>query len=240
MAKPEKLWIAAMTVTIILISYPQALTASGGETMAGLLTSRLTVKQMKTWKSIEEIVFAEDDAGRMIHPKLYRLWHDLETSGHAVYIELSDRRSSAGPVGWCDIEKLDPMGQKHTLVIRLDLCMIDQAVVGEAARRADGFIPLQGLNKIERYAEVLGHELAHAITLLRDSDYLALFLRFKAEAREYLRNHGAMPVGQASDQDRRSDIRSKLEKPAEAAEVEIWQELTAGQAGRIKAPVRTR
>lgn len=64
------------------------------------------------------------------------------------------------------LEKYDPTGQHHIAVIELRPRVIDRTRVGSEVQRPDGLIPFEGLGKEERYAEVLGHELAHAADIL--------------------------------------------------------------------------
>ncbi len=103
-------------------------------------------------------------------------------------------------------------------MIRLNLGMIDRALVSELSRRDDGFVPLAGLSKIERYAEVLGHELAHVAELLTNSDYRSLYLQRQALA-----------DARSQDVQAIQRLSSLIEGPAEAAEVKVWGELTAGR-----------
>src|ERR1051326_4823204 len=137
--------------------------------VTGILTDRLSPNELRRWSAIERFVLDKDSSEQPLYPTLYDLWNWIESNGHAVYIELpaakSGRNCTAGSFG---IEQVDPEGKRHVAVIRLYLNTIDQAVVGPPAARDDGFIPLAGLNKEERYGEVLGHELAHAVYILSD------------------------------------------------------------------------
>src|SRR5215470_1731075 len=134
---------------------------------SGLITSRLSIKELERWNEIERIVFAEDVDRRPLHPVLRNLWEQVETSGHAVFVEIaSSTRPSTCTAGSFAIERFDPNGEKHIAVIRLNLSSIDQAYVGSDSARDSGFVPFEGLSKEERYVEVLGHELAHAVHIL--------------------------------------------------------------------------
>jgi hypothetical protein len=106
--------------------------------------------------------------------------------------------------------------------MRLNLGMIGRARICEANRRAGGFIPFAGLRKKERYAEVLGHELTHAVLLLLDADYLGLYLQRKAQF------YCSSPDSRLID-----SLTSLIEGPAEAAEEEIWRELKAGRESKM-------
>src|SRR5512136_674428 len=57
--------------------------------VTGILTDRLTKSQIKSWKSILEIVLARGSEGRAVHPALCELYHQADTSGHEIQIELS-------------------------------------------------------------------------------------------------------------------------------------------------------
>jgi hypothetical protein len=182
----------------------------------GILTDRLTKSQLKAWKRILAVIFARDPQGRLLHPKLYGLYQDAETSGKGIRIELSTRISPYGPVAWCKTRREADSAQEEPVVIRLNLGLIDGAVTSPLARRIDGFIPFAGLGKKERYAEALGHELAHAVGFLLNTEYMEYY-------QEIDRLKGAAdggPKGEAIER-----LISLIEKPAESAELEIWQEL---------------
>jgi hypothetical protein len=199
---------------------PQA-TANPGAA-GGILTDRLNKSQLRIWESIVEIVLAEDGEGRPAHPKLYGLYHQAEISGHEIHIELSSDRATLRAGGWCGIEPGTGSTQKDVIFIRLNLGMIDRATATEVSRRADGFIPLAGLTKTRRYAEVLGHELAHIIRLLANPEYRGLYLE-----RQALADAGSREIQVIGK------LTSLIEKPAESAEIEIWRELTAGPGPKL-------
>ena len=69
------------------------------------------------------------------------------------------------------MERFDPDGQQHVAGLRLNRLTIDLAAFGKQYRPVDGFIPFQDLNRIRRYAEVLGYELTHAYCILNDPHY---------------------------------------------------------------------
>jgi hypothetical protein len=190
--------------------------------VTGVLTDRLKKSHLKAWESIMEIVLAKDGEGRPAHPTLYGLYRQADVSGHEIQIELSTQRATLRAVGFCRIERHAEEDQKQVVLIRLNLGMIDRAISSELTRRADGFIPFAGLRKKERYAEVLGHELAHVVQLLTNPDYRGL----------YLERQGLADAGSQDIQFIRS-LTSSIEKPAEAVEVEIWRELTAGREPKM-------
>ncbi len=223
----RSVWLAAMFFAILVISSDAAAqeperpggtaqTTLTPRKVAGVLTDRLNKSHLKAWESIMEIVLAKDGEGRPAHPVLYGLYHQADASGHEIQIELSMQRSTLRAVGFCRIERHTEGAQKQVVLIRLNLGMIDRAIASELTRRADGFIPFEGLKRKERYAEVLGHELAHVVQLT-NPEYRGLYLERQALA----------DAGSEDIQFIRS-LTLSIEKPAEAAEVEIWRELTAG------------
>lgn len=199
---------------------------SENDVARGILTDRLTSRHLRIWGSIRKIVFARNRSSRIIHPKLRALWNEAETSGHVIYIELSDIMSLSR-AGQFMIEKLDPMGQRHTAVIRINLSIINLVYVGQSARRADGLIPFAGLRSEERYAEVLGHELAHAVRTFQDAGHLKLSLELDQEIKQL--NFGPRGLvdesGNQERWDRIARLSRRIEQPAEAQETDIWHEL---------------
>jgi hypothetical protein len=125
-------------------------------------------------------------------------------------------------VGICRIELHTEGAPKEVVLIRLNLGMIDRAIASERSRRADGFVPFAGLEKKERYAEVLGHELAHVVRLLTNPDYSGLYRQ-----RQALADTGSQDIQVIGR------LTSLIESPAEAAEVEIWRELAADREPKM-------
>jgi hypothetical protein len=208
---------------------------SNARSSAGLRTDRLSGKDLKKWKRLVEIVMAEDLEGRPSHPTLRRLWDTVDASGHTIFIEMPDTKSYFA--GRFEVTTADPEGRAHVGVILLNLRAIDRASTGPAAVRADGFTPFKGLDKIERYAEVLGHELAHAVWHLSSPDQARLAQQLQGRMEEQVRtlqtawsgeNRGADPA-RPSSLDR---LAAELEVPAEAAERTIWEELRASRRSR--------
>jgi hypothetical protein len=202
----------------------------------GILTDRLAKGHLSIWKSITAVVFAKDKTGQLKHPKLFDLWQKVDMSGHVVFVELvSQEGAYGGNAGKFRIETLDPGGKRHISSIRLNLRTIERAAVDEGERREDGCLPFAGLGNKERYAEVLGHELAHAATILCDREFLRLYQDLEREAGEY---HRCL-----AGQDRQVDelemrlakiqrLTREFEWPARSAELEICRELVTGR-GRI-------
>ena len=135
------------------------------------------------------------------------------------------------------VEKFDPDGQKHIAAIRLCLPVIDRVIVRKRAPHEDGFIQYEGLRKKERYAEALGHELAHAVWILGDHRHARLVEDLGREVDELYRRRQAAH-GEVWNEQMRKHLKriqswmDQIEKPAETAEVEVWQELLESRRGR--------
>ncbi len=219
---------AAMSACILMISSSAGAQEAGrgqgtaegvpnaGKVTGGVLTDRLQESQLNAWESIMEIVLARDAQGRPAHPVLYELYYQADMSGYEIQIELSTQRSILRAVGFCRIERPADRTPREVVLIRLNLGMIDRALASELTRRADGFVPFAGLRKRERYAEVLGHELAHVVRLVTHPDYMRLYRERQALADTGSRDYQTI-----------GSLTSAIEKPAEAAEVEVWRELAA-------------
>jgi hypothetical protein len=195
-----------------------AATRQGCAQVSGIVLDRLSRQQLKAWKSITEVVLATDRGGRPMYPLLYDLYRRVDSSGHVIQMEISTQRATLCAAGLCRIEFHPERPQPEVILIRLNLGMIDRAIASEISRRKDGFVPLAGLSRRERYAEVLGHELAHVAELLTNSDYRNIYLERQALADN--RSQDVRVVQQ---------LTSLIEGPAEAAEVMVWRELRAGQ-----------
>jgi hypothetical protein len=198
----------------------------------GIRMDRLSPKQLRVWKAIEAKVFAKDASGRLRYPKLNSLWRSVETSGNLVYVELPAPKARYDrEAGKFVVEKSGFEGQKHIAVIRLCLPVIDEALVRKRARGSDGFIRFEGLRKEERYAEILGHELAHAVWVLGDQSHARLLEELIAEVEGFERSRRRASHGAALDEQERQHLQrieflmTKIERPAEMAEAEVWKEL---------------
>ena len=201
--------------------------SAGNQT--GVRTDRLSPRQLQNWKKIQGIVSARDAAGRLLHPKLEELWRQVESSGHRIFVELRAPTTDAR-AGKFIVEKIDPAGKCHTFCIHLYLSIIDRADTSEWARWADGFLPFEKLDREKRYAEVLGHELAHAVHTIQDPCYAALIWEQDGLRSELLeRNRKERKVVFDSEnmlRMRRLDfLAEQVEAPANAAEIDIWREL---------------
>lgn len=203
---------------------------------SGLITSRLSTKELERWKEIERIVTASDANKRPLHPTLRDLWKWVETSGHAVFVEIAlSTKASSCTAGSFAIERFDPKGAKHIAAIRLNLSSIDRAYIGPSSARDNGFIPFEGLSKEERYAEVLGHELAHAVHILADLERARMVEEMVEKTNELLLsrrpNRKVNPLAPEMNQrlSRRDALLKDLEEQAEKMEYIVWQELIASK-----------
>ncbi|MFN0118909.1 MAG: hypothetical protein ACKV2V_00240 [Blastocatellia bacterium] len=203
----------------------------------GIVTSRIPKKFMSRWQAIEQIVFAEDQAGQVLHPTLRSLWEWADTSGHAIYIELIPLSNIASSTaGNFNVERLDPTGERHQASLKIYLGNIDQALVGPGTARADGFIPFAGLSRDERYAEVLGHELGHAADILAELKKTRKVEDLIEQTNQLLLRHHQKRAGPeiSADLSRRLGDRDsllrELESRAETLEQKVWRELIRGRS----------
>jgi hypothetical protein len=210
---------------------------------SGLNIERLAPRQRQHWEAIKHLALAEDSQGHPLHPTLRGLWEWIETSGHLVYVEIVDNnQASTCTAGSFGIERLDPTGERHVAVIKLYLRNIDRAYVGPHVARANGFIPFDRLSKEERYAEVLGHELAHAAWILGDQTKARMVEEVIKQTNELLLSRQARRKGVLVDQEmqqrllQRDRLLKELEEQAETMEAIIWQEILASQKIRRTTP----
>jgi hypothetical protein len=209
--------------------------------VTGLLINRLSTKELEYWKEIERLVFAEDVERQPLHPTLRLLWEWIDTSGHEVYIEVVRmNRVSTCTAGNFSIENFDPSGERHVAVIKLNLSNIDQAYVGPKAVRPNGFIPFIDLNKEERYAEVLGHEMAHAVHILNNLERTQKVVDYVEHTNELLLTQYSRrktgPLGPELKQrlSKRDALLKELEAKAETMEYVVWQEIVKSRSRRDK------
>lgn len=234
--------VIILIVTALNFSTAQAQAERPCRTRAGgILTERLSAKQIEIWRKIERMVFAADAEGRFLHPVLHALWECVEASGHTVHLQMSEIAASSN-AGVFRLEKFDPTGQHHIAVIELRPRVIDLAIIGPDVQRPDGLVPFEGLVREERYAEVLGHELAHAADTLLDIELARQVEEFVEQTNELLlsprRRHDLTFLARAEMNQRiknRDSLLQRLESYAETMETHVWCELRASQRAR-KAP----
>jgi hypothetical protein len=200
---------------------------------SGFRTDRLTPKQVLIWEEIEKIALAADKSGRLLHPRLNDLWQRVQSSGHTAFIEMAEHRVATSTGAKTTLEETDLDGNRKVVVIWLHLWALDTALADRAVHRPDGLTPYYRLGKYERYAEALGHELAHAVLMLESPDYAGLCSEYRSESIQLLAMLGqGRSAADEQIMQRRQRLQSladRIEKPAEAAELEIWGELYSGQ-----------
>ncbi len=195
----------------------------------GIRADRLSPGQLRIWRRIRRVIFARDANGQWLHPTLERLWRQVESCRHVIYIEIH-AHAAESLAGKFTVERIDPEGKKHVLSIHLYLSGINRASTREGARRSDGFKPFEKLNREERYAEVLGHELAHAVLTIQNPGYAALVQeqsRLEAElvGRSAIAGKVVADVTNNLRMRRLDQLAGQVEGPANATEIEIWSEL---------------
>jgi hypothetical protein len=208
----------------------------------GIRTDRLTPRQLQTWRLIQQIVEAVDRTGRPLHPRLSSLWQWAQSSGNTIYIEILDEKNpQTYHAGLLTVQEPNGRGTGRTAVIQFWSSIIERASAQKEVRRADGFVPFEGLGRIERYAQVLGHELTHAALQLQDPVYDQMCRDLETEKAAFLASRKQNVQGVAYDQSSRErlsrilSLSEQIESPAQKAEAEIWRELRDGQHMRAAA-----
>lgn len=230
------LWAAVPAMLLILFVEAREPKRANyfSQRFTGLLTNRLSNKEMERWKEIERIVFAEDANRQPLHPTLRGLWEWIETSGHTVYVEFVRNNDVIScTAGEFLIEHLDRSGESHIATIQLNLTNINDAYVGAETRRPNGFVPFLGLKKEERYAEVLGHELAHAVHILTSLERTRAVVEFVQKTNQLLlsqyprQKKAELGPELKRRVSKRDALLQKLEEQAEEMEKAVWTELAA-------------
>ncbi len=215
--------------------------------MTGLLTTQLSDKERVRWKAIEQLVWASAKTGEPLHPVLRELWRWADNSGHIIQVEFIDAQvTQSNLAGSFHIERLDPTGHCHVTSLKLYLSNIDQAVVGPQVARANAFIPFTGLRKEERYAEVLGHELAHVQYVLTNAMRTWMVHELVEATNELLllrvrttpMSLSSLEMKQRLNQ--RDELLRELEAQAETIEEVVWHELTTSRKARGMLPAMKR
>jgi hypothetical protein len=209
-------------------------------TAAGISTERLSPKDLRTWKSIEEIVSARDKSGRILHPTLQGLWEKAQDCGKTIYIEFPrPKGDTPHTAGNFSVEMNESGAEIKAGVIKFYLETIDNAGTSDLSRRASGFLPFENLSKKSyRYAEVLGHELVHALLTLTNQDYARLAANLDQASLELV-SYRRSRVGQPMDEGttaRLASIRKmteEIEHLPEENEIQIWRELQGGTGSLV-------
>ena len=204
---------------------------------AGIRTDRLSGKGPQAWNSVVAIVKATDGAGRPLYPRLRAVWDAVDASGCAVFVELPDPRGRRPYIlGRFAVTKVDSEGKAVEGILLMNLAAIDRAASNPDSARPNGFVPFSGLGKKQRYAEVLGHELAHAAWAFGGPERTRLAMGLPDEVAALSRQilaadaRGGEAIAERTRELER--LSREVEEPAEAAEQAIWAELAAGQQAR--------
>ena len=216
-----------------------------GEAGTGFVLERLSKGHVRVWRAIEQVVSASNPSGEPRSPTLRRLWEWARTSTHVLHIEMvSPLKMASGRVGVFHVERVDPAGLRHVAVIRLCPRNIELARTRPAPDAIDPFVRFDGLTEIERFAEVLAHELAHAEYFLESSERLAQ-LEAAQGAIEVFRS-GNRRVSKPVYQDLGRRLQEPLavlaacEAHAESVEAVVLRELTKERQSSQKAMGRVR
>ena len=212
---------------------------------SGILTDRLTSKQAEQWQKLKTMVFAEGLDGKPLVPTLRNLWISLDSSGHSLFVEFPKSDGlTTNTAGSFQLEHFDSNGKHHRAVLRLYLHVIDRAYTGHSAARENGFIPFKGLRKDQRYAEVLGHEFAHALDVFSDLERARVVDELIVQTNEMFyatyTQKPAKPVGAELQQrmSKRDALLEELENHAEVAEQGVWAELLAARTQSQRAQTK--
>jgi hypothetical protein len=205
---------------------------------SGISLDRLSAKDQKTWQAIRSIIYSKDADGRALHPKLRELYEQLQESEHTIYLEFDESRSGCRCTGGnFSIERLDPEGISHVAVIKLHLKNVEYAFAPAQPNLRGDFVPLAGLNELDRYTEVLAHEMAHAVDILFNQERAKmvdeLLRRTDLVVEELLhRRAGRIEPELEQELHERDAILHELEKPAQSAEAVVWRELVLSRRKR--------
>jgi hypothetical protein len=197
----------------------------------GFVLERLSKGHVRVWRAIELVVNASNPSGEPRSPTLRRLWEWARTSTHVLHVEMfSPLKMASGQVGVFRVERVDPASLRHVAVIRLCPRNIELARARTAPDAIVPFVRFDGLTEVERLAEVLAHELAHAEYFLESPERLAQ-LETAQGAIEALRHARRRAIGRVSP-----DLRRRLREPlavlaaseahAESVEAVVLGELT--------------
>jgi hypothetical protein len=215
-----------------------ALVLSAAAAHGEVRTDRLSERALERWWRIVSIVGARDSSGHPLHPRIHGLWEAVEASGCVVQVELPEPKGYRPyVVGHFSVTRVDEDGRAAEGRIVLNLAAIDHAATGPGAARSNGFVPFASLGRWERYAEVLGHELAHAIWAVSDPERTRLTVTLPQAVEEASRQVLAAMADRRDDGRRdRADaldrVQRTVEAPAEAEEEAVWAELAVARPAR--------
>ena len=211
---------AAVSVALVLSGAVRA--------EAEIRTDGLSGRQLKTWKAIVAVIEAADRDGQPLHPTLHRLYREIASSPHAVRILIPSTKGSSAIAGRFRIESLGT-DDRHEASITLNLRMIDRVLTGSPDAQ---LVTFEKLGRTERYAQVLGHEMADAAWTLGDAENTRLVVDVQRRSIELARRaqtEGTAGEGFSEAVAKNEQLVRGLEEPALAAEAAITEELRASR-----------
>jgi len=195
---------------------------------AEIRTDGLSGRSLKTWKAILVVIEAVGPDGQPLHPTLHRLYRELDSSAHAVRILIPDTKGSSAIAGRIRIEALGADG-RHEATILLNSRTIDRVLTGSADAQ---LVTFERLSRTERYAQVLGHEMAHAAWTFAEAERARLVVEVQRRSLELARRaqtEGTAGEGFSDAVQENERLVRLLEEPALAAEAAITEELRASR-----------
>jgi len=196
----------------------------------GLVLERLSKADVRIWRAIEKVVAASEASGQPRSPTLRRLSEWARTTLHVLHVEMvSPFGQPAGIAGLFRVERVDPAGQSHVAVIRLCPRNIRYAKAARGPNSVVSFVRFEGLTDVERYAEVLAHELAHAEYFLESTERLAELEAAQGAVEAFLSGRGRAIEPVHQDLERRLEkelaVLAACEAHAESVEAVVLREL---------------
>jgi hypothetical protein len=205
---------------------------------SGLVLDRLSKGHLRTWRAIGEIVAASDASGQPRSPTLRGLWEWAHAASHVIHVEMvSPSKVANGLVGVFQVERVDPSGLRHVAVLRICPTNIRRAVAGSGPNSVDSFVRFLGLTEVERYAEVLAHELAHAQYFLESPERVAQLEAAQRTRAEFLSGSERSIRRLPEDLGRRLResfaVLAACEAYAESVEAVVLKELAGDRSTRL-------
>ncbi len=216
-------------------------TMSGSGSESRIFTYRLSHRQIQTWKAIQSVVLARDAAGRPLHPVLYGLWRRVQENNCAIEIEFIDSgRAKINLAGQFLIDAASSERGVLSGVIQLNLSVIDRGSVNNRIRGAGQRAGFRGLTRTERYAQVLGHELAHVVLAFEDEGYRAKLCELDRSVKSFLsfRRQLGKDFGSRNTErlflSRIDALGIEMENPVNEIESDVWHELRLSSGSGLK------
>jgi len=197
----------------------------------GLVLERLSERDLRQWREIEEVVAATVPGGAPRSETLRRLWEWARTTPHVIHVEIVEPSEVPnGIAGEFVVERVDPAKLSHTGLVRLCPGNIRNGRVATGPNMNVDFRRFDGLtDAADRYAEVLAHELAHAAYVLESPERVARIEEAQRARQEFLDGR-VYSLDRIPSQLRRRLEASRaaledVERQAEAVEARVLAEL---------------